>query len=79
MSCWLLGHRGTERPMAGGGWERTGGFSTCLSEVACPAEVWGYVARYEDPLSLAGLGFGPCPEHPKEPFDEWRPASKSDW
>lgn len=53
MSCWLLGHHGTERPMAGGGWERTGGFSTCLSEVACPAEVWGCVAHYEDPLGLA--------------------------
>ena len=66
--------------MAGGGWEGTGVLSvTCLSEATCPAEVWGWVAGCGDPPSLAGLGFGVCSEHQKEPFNTWRLASKLEW
>lgn len=30
-------------------------------------------------LGLAGLGFGTCSEHQKEPFNAWQAASKLEW
>lgn len=31
------------------------------------------------PPSVIGLGFGTCPEHQKESFNKWQPASKLEW
>jgi len=79
-SHWPLGCRGTEVPTAGGDWEEAGLLSAAhLSEVGCPAEVWAWVAGGGNPPSLAGLGFGACSEHQKEPFNMWQPASKLEW
>lgn len=76
--CWVA--VGPSCPVSGAGWEGTGVLpATRLSEAACPAEVWAWVAGCGNPPSLAGLGFGARSEHQKEPFDTWQLASKLEW